>query len=175
MDKKYQMVAWTENVTDREKSKLYMIPSLHFEMQAPYFDEISRCREEVRLNSEFVSTKLARRFVRAYEENARYFFLTGYEGDGLRFLCKAALYCIREDDLNWTYWDTDLGHYSCFCGELRHEFTRLCRECLKLAEKHSLHHILLEKEPRLMMELFLEHTQEERDIARHLRKMKAWS
>lgn len=46
--KKYQLVAWTRNVTDPENARLNMIPSLEWEMQEPYFRKITRCQQEGR-------------------------------------------------------------------------------------------------------------------------------
>ncbi len=175
MGKKYQLVAWTRNVTDSENARLNMIPSLEWEIQEPYFREITRCQQEEKEHGGFISLSLARRFVRAYEQNARFEFLTGHFGQGIRWLCKAALYCIWEDGFNWAYWDTDLGSYSCFCGELRHEFARLCKEAVSLAKKHSREDVLLEKEPSMMLEQYLEHTQEERDLQTYLKDASCYS
>lgn len=174
MGKKYQLVAWTRNVTDPENARLNMIPSLEWEIQEPYFREITRCQQEEKEQGGFISLSLARRFVRAYEQNARFEFLTGHSGQGIRWLCKAALYCIWEDGFNWAYWDTDLGSYSCFCGELRHEFTKLCREAVSLAKKYSREDVLLEKEPSQMLEFYLEHTQEERDLQTYLKDVSCY-
>ena len=174
MERKYQLVAWTENVVENDKVKLRMIPSLEYEVQEPYIAEIDRCQEEVKKAGGHISTPLARRFIRAYERNAEFSILTGHYGDGIRYICKAALYCIWEDDFNWTYWDTDLGSYSCFCGELRHEFRILCEKAVRLAGKYGLEHILQEKEPKDVMELYYEHTQESRDMAVHMKNVSAW-
>ena len=40
MEKKYQLVAWTRNVADKENARLTMIPSRSYEMQEPYFEDI---------------------------------------------------------------------------------------------------------------------------------------
>lgn len=64
--------------------------------------------------------------------------------------------------------DTDLGSYSYFCGKLRHEFVRLCEEGMRLARKYKREDILQEKKPKHMLELYFEHTREERDLNRHL-------
>ena len=34
MEKKYQLVAWTENVSDNENGRLHMLPSLECEVQS---------------------------------------------------------------------------------------------------------------------------------------------
>lgn len=174
MEKKnYQLVAWTRKLKGQEEPEIHMIPSLHHEMQEPYFDEIARCRKKE--ESGHLDAELARRFVRVYEENARFMFRTGYYGDGLRFLRMAAIYCISSDDHAWTLWDTDLGSYMYFCGELRGEFIRLTKEFINLAHKYGRHDILTEKKSKELLEMFREQTQEDRDLIRHLDEMKCWN
>ena len=105
---------------------------------------------------------------------SRFEILTGHHGDGIRYLFFAAQYCIWEEDSNWTYWDTDLGSYSYFCGELRHEFVRLCEEGLRLAKKYRREDILQERKSKQMLELYYEHTQEDRDLDQHLKETSYW-
>ncbi|MGM9765895.1 MAG: hypothetical protein ACI3ZO_06020 [Candidatus Cryptobacteroides sp.] len=169
MGKNYQLVAWTDNISDSENGRLGMIPSLHYEMQEPYIREIGRCQAEER-KAGTVSTVLARRYVRAYEENAEFMFLTGFSGDGIRSLFKAASYCIDDEDLNWAYIDTDLGSYTYYCGPLSHEFDRLCRKCIRMMEKYSRTDILLEDEPKYVMGIYNEHLRESRDLAAYVEK-----
>ena len=133
MKKKYQPVAWTRNVCDNENARLFMIPSLDWEMQECYFDEIARCRMEAERQSGHIDAALARRFVKVYEENARFFFLTGNSGDGIRFLYKAAMLA---------------------GSKLGSEFRRLCEETIRMAKKYSREDILCEKEVRAMLELY---------------------
>lgn len=173
--KKYQLVAWTRNVTDRKEPEVRMIPSLHHEMQEPYFREIGRCQQEEKRRSGCLDEDLATRFVRVYEQNARFLFRTGYYGDGLRFLRKAAFYCIYSDDQAWTFWDSDLGSYMYFCGKLRGEFLRLVKEFISLARKYNRLDILAEKESRDILEIYGEQTHESLDLERHLEDMKAWN
>ena len=161
MERKYQLVAWTENIGDDENASLHMIPLLESEVKASLIEDLSRIH-------------LARRAVKAYESMSRFEILTGHTGDGIRYLFFAAQYCIWEDDSNWAYWDTDLGSYTYFCGELRHEFVRLCEEGMRLARKYKREDILQEKKPKHMLELYFEHTQEERDLNGHLKEMEAW-
>ncbi len=47
MERKYQLVAWTQNITDKEDARLYMIPSLECEVQA-YLGSYSYFCEELR-------------------------------------------------------------------------------------------------------------------------------
>ena len=55
-----------------------------------------------------------------------------------------------------------------------HEFVRLCEEGMRLARKYKREDILQEKKPKHMLELYFEHTQEERDLNAYLKEMEAW-
>ena len=67
MERNYQLVAWTENITDKEDARLYMIPSLECEVQADLVTDLTFIhREEYKLDGP-VSLDLARRAVLAYE------------------------------------------------------------------------------------------------------------
>ena len=157
MERKYQLVAWTENITDKEDARLYMIPSLECEVQADLVTDLTFIhREEYKFDGP-VSLDLARRAVLAYERMSRFEILTGHLGDGIRYLFFAAWYCIWEDDRDWVYYDTDLGSYSYFCGELRHEFIRLCEEGMRLAKKFRREDVLLERTPKQLLELYFEY------------------
>ena len=164
MERNYQLVAWTENVTDNKNARLYMIPSLEGEVQASLIEDIAQIHKEEYRRHGVIGIDLARRAVRAYENMSRFKILTGHQGVAIRYLFFAAQYCILEDDCNWAYYDTDLGSYSYFCGELRHEFVRLCEEGMRLAKKFKREDVLLERKPKHMLELFFEHTREERDL-----------
>lgn len=172
--KNYQLVAWTRTVNAQDGPEVHMIPSLHHEMQEPYFDEIGRCQQKERERSGCLDEGLASRFVKVFEENARFMFRTGHYGDGLRFIRKAALYCIPSDDDSWTYRDTDLGSYMYFSGKLHGEFIRLTKEFIALAGKYNRTDILMEKESRNLMEIYRDQTKEDRDLERHLHEMEAW-
>ena len=174
MERKYQLVAWTENITDKEDARLHMIPSLESEVQADLVTDLAFIHQEEYKSDGPVSLDLARRAVLAYERMSRFEILSGHPGDGIRYLFFAAQYCIWEDDSNWTYWDTDLGSYSYFCGKLRHEFVRLCEEGMRLAKKHGREDVLLEIKPKHMLELYFEHTQEEQDLNNHLKEVEVW-
>ena len=174
MEKKYQLVAWTKNITDKENARLYVIPSVKNDLIEPLITEVTECRNQMENDGGYISLELARRFIRVYDQSARLEILTGNIDDAIRFLLQAADYCIWEDDFNWVYYDTDLGNYSLFCGELRHEFEWYCEEAISLAHKYGLEQILDEKMPERTLELYREHTKEERDLERHLKKMSAW-
>lgn len=172
--KKYQLVAWTRNIEGQDGPEVRMIPLLHHEMQEPYYREITKCQQEEKKRSGHIDEELAARFVRIYEETARYMFRTGYYGDGLRFLRMAASYCIWSDDQAWVFWDTDLGSYMYFCGKLRGEFVRLCKDFIVLSQKYGRPDILAEKESEKLLEIFREQTREERDLEKYLDEIKHW-
>ena len=174
MERKYQLVVWTENITDNENARLYMIPSFECEVQAYLITDLTFIHQEEYKFHGPISLDLARRAVKAYENMSGFEILTGHPGDGIRYLFFAAKYCILEDDFNWVYYDTDLGNYSYFCGELRHEFVRLCEEGMRFAKKYRREDILQEMKPKHMLELYFEHTQEERDLNAYLMEVEAW-
>ena len=173
MEKKYQLVAWTKNITDKENARLYVVPSVKLDLIEPLLKEVTECRKQEKKDGGFISIKLARRFIRVYEQSARLEILTGNIDQAIRFFLQAADYCIWEDSFNWAYYDTDLGSYSHFCGELRHEFVWYCEEAIALARKHGFEHILEEKMPKRTLELYWEDTQEERDLERYMQEMSA--
>ena len=165
MEKKYQLVAWTKNITDKENARLYVVPSVKLDLDEPLIKEVTECRKQQDKDGGHISTKLARRFIRVYEQSARLEILTGNIDEAIRFYLQAADYCIWEDDLNWAYYDTDFCSYSCFCGALRHEFVWYCEKALSLAHKYGFELILNEERPKQTLELYWEHTQLDRDFA----------
>ena len=175
MEKKYQLVAWTKNITDKENARLYVIPSVKQNLIEPLIRELAECRNLQEKDGGYIDVALARRFIRVYEQSARLEILTGNIGQAIRYLLQAADYCILEDGgVNWVYYDTDLGNYSYYCGELRNEFLRFCEEALSLALKYGFEPILDETAPKRTLEFYWEQTKEERDLERHLKKMSAW-
>lgn len=118
--KKYELVAWTRKVEGQEDPDLMMIPSLHYEMQGPYIKGIAYSRSKGEK-------------ARIYEQNARFLFKTGYYGDGLRFLCKAALLCVPH-------------------SELYGEFLRLAEEFITLTRKYGRFDLMCEKDGRNLAE-----------------------
>ena len=175
MEKKYQLVAWTKNITDKENARLYVVPSVKSDLIEPLNKDLTVCRKQEEKDGGYISLELARRFIRIYEQAARLEILTGNIDQAIRFFLQAADYCIWEDSFNWVYYDTDLGSYSHFCGELRHEFVWYCENALSLARKYGYEHTLEEENPKRTLELYLEENQEERDLERHLREMSAWA
>lgn len=167
MEKKYQLVAWTRKSSEKELPELRLIPSLHYEMQEKYIREISRY-----LNSDESIGNRCLKLAELYEKNADFYFITGHYGDGIRFLCKAALYSI--DDDQWVEYDTDLGSYSYLCGLSGQEFIRLYDRFRKMVEKYRRYDILLEDEPQLIEKIHNDLVQENKDLLSHLRRMKAW-
>ena len=167
MEKKYQLVAWTKNITDNENARLYVIPSVKNDLIEPLITEVTKCRKLEEKDGGYISLDLARRFIRAYEKSARLEILTGNIGDAIRFLLLAADYCILEDDRNWVYYDTDLGSYSYFCGALSNEFVYYCEKAISLARKFGFEYILEEQKSKRTLKLYREHTHEGRDLKRH--------
>ena len=166
MEKKYQLVAWTKNITDKENARLYVVPSVKLDLIEPLIREVTECRKQQEKDGGYLSSELARRFIRVYEQSARLEILTGNIDDAIRFFLQAANYCIWEDDDNWVYYDTDLGSYIYFCGKLRNEFIWHCEKAISLARKYGLEYILEEKDPKRTMEHYWEQTQMERDLER---------
>ena len=174
MEKKYQLVAWTKDIADKENGRLYMLPSLESEVMDFVLNDLKWVHHEENKSDGCISLNLARRAVSACRKVSRYKIFIGHPGDGIRYLFFAARYCIMQDDLNWFDYDTDLGSYSYFCGELNQEFKMLCEEAMALAKKYGLEHILKEEKPKRMLKLYREHTQEKRDLKRHLKAMSVW-
>ena len=153
MERKYQLVAWTENITDKENARLRMIPSLECEVQADLVTDLTFIHREEYKSVGPVSLDLARRAILAYDRMSGFEILTGHLGDGIRYLFFAAEYCIRGN------YNTDHGSYSYVCGELRHEFIRLCEEGLRLTKEFRREDVLQEGKPKQMIELYYEHIQ----------------
>ena len=175
MEKTYQLVAWTQNIADKENARLYVIPSVEHDLTEHLVTEITECRKRLEKDNGYISVDLARRFIRAYEQSARLDILTGHIDHAIRFLLHAADYCILEDGgVNWVYYDTDLGNYSYYCGELRDEFMRFCEEALSLAHKYGFEQILDDRALKRTLEIYWEQTKEERDLKRHLKEMSGW-
>ena len=174
MEKKYQLVAWTKNITDKENARLYVTPSVKYDLIEPLIKEVTECRKKRKKDGGHINIKLARRFIKVYDQSARLEILTGNIDEAIRFFLQAADYCIWEDDLNWVDYDTDLGSYSYFCGALSNEFVYYCEKAISLARKYGFEYILEEKKTKRTLKLYREHTQEGRDLKRHLKKMSAW-
>ena len=83
MERKYQLVAWTRNITDKDNARVLMVPSLEHEMQLELIDDIGNSRREESKN------------IRALEKMAWFKILTGHYSDGVRHLIFAARRCKR--------------------------------------------------------------------------------
>lgn len=127
MDRKYELVAFTENVTDAENARLYMIPELELELQEPLYTKLSGCYLEKRQNNGIIDAALAQKFLSVYEECARLDFLTGHPKDGIVFLCMACEYAAMHD-------------------ELAFEFIRLRDEATAMAHKHDCMEVLINRQ-----------------------------
>ena len=126
MEKKYQLVAWTRNITDPERARLYVVPSVQNDLTGDYVHEVAECRKEQKMHKGHISLWLAKRFVKVYEDSARLEILTGHLDDGIRFLLLAAKYAGTRK-------------------ELRHEVIRLREEASSIARKYGFEYILKEK------------------------------
>ena len=133
MEKKYQLVAWTTNITDKESAKLQMIPSLESEIRASLISDLSDIHKEDYRCGYRISIGMARRAMLACEKLSRYYIFTGRYADGIRYLFFAAQYCVR--------------------GNLMQEFRMLCEEAISLAERHGREYILAEPKPRRLLDL----------------------
>ena len=85
--KKYQLVAWTSNVNKDKDSLLFMTPSLHHEMQEPFYEEICRYSQGV------MNSGKLQKLISAYEKNISFLILTGHYGDAIRMTGWAAGRC----------------------------------------------------------------------------------
>ena len=160
MERKYQLVAWTENIADSEKARLYMIPSLESQVQESLIDDlISVHQEEYKVEGP-VSSDVARKAILACERMSRFKILSGHMGFGIRYLFFAARYCIWEEGSNQTCHDTGYCSCSYFSEELRCEFVRLCEEGMRLARKYRREDILQEYTPRRMLKFYFGHARE---------------
>ena len=84
MERKYQLVAWTENITSNENARLYLTPSLESEVQASLISDLAFIHKEEHKSHGRISLDLARRAIRAYENMSRFEILTGHFGDGIQ-------------------------------------------------------------------------------------------
>lgn len=136
MEKKYQLVAWTENISDKENARVTMIPSVEQEIEIPIIKDLGECRYETYTNG---SMKVTRKMLRAYGRVIRFKFLTGHYGDGIRYLIFAAHFCSQ---YKW----------------LRHEFSCFCQEAIRMARKYRREDVLQESKPKKVLDLYLELT-----------------
>ena len=155
MEKKYELVAWTRNISDAENARLVMIPSLECEVQSDLVADISDIHREEYRTKGFISTDLAIKAIRALENFSRFEILTGHFGNGIRYLFFAAQYCMWENDYNWAFLDKDKRHSPHF-GDLKGEFFRLCEKALALAKKYNREDVLMEHKPDMILDIYHE-------------------
>ena len=138
MDKKYQLVAWTKDIADKENGRLFMIPSVESEIREELFEELAKCHREEYGYKGRISSDLAKRMIKACESISRFSILTGNYGTGIRYLFFAAKYCTYKSNVTRAF---------------RNEFARLCTEAVRLAKKHRREDVLLESRPKELLEL----------------------
>lgn len=143
MGKKYELVAWTKNITDEQNARLYVLPSVEIDLLEPLITEVNECHRLKKENNGYINLELARRFIKVYEQSARLDIFTGHIGSGIRFLLQAADYCIYE--------------------ELLYEFEKFCKEAIALTRKHGFEYILQEERPKQTLDRYLEHLQGKRE------------
>jgi hypothetical protein len=124
-EKKYQIVAWTRNTKEGEV-EVRMIPEMHHQVQKHLFDGIAECNRKG-------DSAQARR-VLLLEQSGDFNLMTGHYGEGLRFLRSAAL--------------------ACFQSQTRWDFLRLYEKFHETVKKHSRPDILMEKESRVLEDLY---------------------
>ena len=90
MEKKYQLVAWTKNITDKENARLYVVPSVMCDLIEPLLKEVTQCRKKQAKDGGHISLELARRFIKVYEQSAELEILTGNIDQAIRFFMQAA-------------------------------------------------------------------------------------
>ena len=144
MERMYQIVAWTRNTNDGEV-EVRMIPEVHHQAQEHLFNGIAECYRKG-------GTAQERRIL-LLEQSGDFNLMTGHYGEGLRFLREAALACL-EPDSEWTVLDDESGSHPYFIGQTRWDFLRLYEKFHEMVKKHSRPDILMEKESRLLEDLY---------------------
>lgn len=145
--KRYQLVAWTSKINDKKESVLLMTPSLHHEMQALYYEAISRYR------SGAMTAGKIRKLMSAYEKNIAFLILTGYYSDAIRMCIWAAKACF---------------------GINHSEFFRMYGKFHEMTVKYDRKYLLLEKESRELERLYDKVTEMEDARKKHMAEIKAW-
>ena len=135
MEKKYELVEWTRNITDSENARLYVTDfELEWLMLRPYGEELSECRKEQERNGGMLSVELARRFAKIYAASARVDVFMGNIDYAIRYSLVAAD----------------------FCDELPEEFLHYCEQALSLARTYRFEHILNEPKPKKTLQLYFQ-------------------
>lgn len=134
MEKNYEIVAWTKNISDSENARLYVTDlDVEWALLSPLCDEVSECYKELKKNGGMMSTGLARRFAKVYEDSARLDLFMGKVDYAIRFYLQAAGYC----------------------DKLPYEFRRLCEEALSIARKYRFEHVLKEEKCKAILQPYL--------------------
>ena len=144
MEKKFQIVAWTRHTKDGEV-EVRMIPEVHHQAQAHLFNGIAECNRK--------GDSAQERRILLLEQSGDFNLMTGHYGEGLRFIRSAALACL-EPDSEWTVLDDESGSHPYFTGQTRWDFLRLYKKFHEMVKKHSRPDILMEKESRLLEDLY---------------------
>ena len=134
-EKRYQLVAWTRNVGKGEV-EVRMSPELHHQTQEHLFEGIAECNRKGK-------SGMARK-ISLLEQSADFNLMTGHYGEGLRFLRSAAL--------------------ACFHSQTRWDFLRLYEKFHEMVRKYCRPDILMEKESRLLKDLYEGQTRVGKDL-----------
>ena len=135
MEKNYELVAWTRNISDAENARLVMIPSLECEVQADLIKDLGNIHREEYKYTDAISIALATKAIKTCENISGFKILTGNFGDGVRYLFFAAHYCVKANGLS-----DELG--------------RLCEKAVVLAKKHNREDVLQEFKPQMILKLY---------------------
>ena len=123
--KKYQIAAWTRNTKEGEV-EVRMIPEVHHQAQEHLFDGLAECSRKGRSAHD--------RRILLLEQSGDFNLMTGHYGEGIRFLRATAL--------------------ASFYGQARWDFQRIYEKFHEMANKYRRPDILMEKESRLLDELY---------------------
>lgn len=157
MEKNYELVAWTKNITDPEKARLHLDPSVENEIIRPLVSEVSKCFKIKQDNNGYISLKLAKRFVRVYLQSARLDIFIGHIDTAIRFLLKAAEHCIIDKWQGQTLLNSDVNPHTMIRKELIGDFACICEEIISLSKRYGFEYILDEKRNQRVIDLYLEY------------------
>ena len=121
--KRYELVAWTRMTENGKDHQLRLIPSLHLDAQYDYITEAAECHRAARGRKDIET------FVGILVKSARYHFVTGEYGEGIRFLRTAASKCLNKD------FDYYYGEFHRMAVKYRREDILMEEESLMLKKK----------------------------------------
>ena len=99
MDRKYELIAFTKDITDAENARIFMTEDLEWTLREPFHDLVYKCQRKEKEKNSIIDLTLAQEYVSAYEKCARFEFLVGDDKYGVIFLSKACEYAAPHDEL----------------------------------------------------------------------------